>query len=320
MFVVVKARKKGYAYVRAIYATITVTSWVCVYTATYELNLGAVPLQMYPLNGADDPNKIFYISFDFYNKIFMQPWYWVGVYCFGTLFGGLFQFYLKYKDQCDDAPIKTLNGIRNTAWKRALCYGFGSFFVLGGYFRQKRFVEKPEENSRVMSSVWATLGNTGFSLGVALFVLLMLLNRARPLAALFNGEVWTAPSKITAAFNLMGPLVALWYFMSTSTSLNYEFLPQLYYFFGNLVFTVILALVVGTISDFPVQMLYRMLFRPAQIMSEDERATLKESFLPAHERINNTTVVRSTENSVIKDSARFTTFNNGQEEPSFNNG
>jgi len=73
--------------------------------------------------------------------------------------------------------------------------------------------------------------------------------------------------------------------------LNYEFLPQLYYFFGNLVFTVIMSLLIGTISDFPCQLVFRML-RPKEMMDEDERMSLRETFIP--NRINNTTMMRDT--------------------------
>lgn len=117
----------------------------------------------------------------------------------------------------------------------------------------------------------------------------MLVGRARPLAAIFNGEMWQAPSQLAATINMTGPLVCLWYFMSTSSQLNYQFLPQVFYFFGNLVFTVILTLIIGTISEFPTQLLFRVLNRPKDFMQSEERQTLRETFIP--ERINNTTVL-----------------------------
>jgi len=51
---------------------------------------------------------------------------------------------------------------------------------------------------------------------------------------------------------MLGPIVCLWFFLSTASSLNFEFLTELYYFEGNFVFTMIFVLIVGTISDLPI--------------------------------------------------------------------
>ena len=42
-----------------------------VYTVTYKYNLGPTPITIVPINANNDPNQLFYISFEFYNKIYM---------------------------------------------------------------------------------------------------------------------------------------------------------------------------------------------------------------------------------------------------------
>jgi len=88
--------------------------------------------------------------------------------------------------------------------------------------------------------------------------MLMLIGRCRPLLAIFDGEVWQSLSKICATLNMMGPIACLWFFLSTSSALNYEFLTVLYYFMGNLAFALNFTLIIGSISDFPVQMIRQM--------------------------------------------------------------
>ena len=72
--------------VRLLYLSFTLISIAINFTASYVMNIGAVPFEMLPVKD-DDPNKVFIVSFDFYNRIFMQPWYWFGMYAFGTFTG-----------------------------------------------------------------------------------------------------------------------------------------------------------------------------------------------------------------------------------------
>ena len=102
-----------------------------------------MPIVILPANqNGDDPNKVFTINFSYYNKVYMQPWYWVGIYSFGSFFGQMYQVYLKDKeDKNAGGPVAYLNNLRTKWTTQALNYGFGLAFVLLDYFRSKRFVE-----------------------------------------------------------------------------------------------------------------------------------------------------------------------------------
>lgn len=54
--------QKSIKHVRIMFASITVTMWALVYTVTYKLNVGALPITILPTNSGDDPNKLFYID------------------------------------------------------------------------------------------------------------------------------------------------------------------------------------------------------------------------------------------------------------------
>jgi hypothetical protein len=74
----------------------------------------------------------------------MQPWYWIGVYCFGVLFATIFDHYLKNKnseEQTGATPI--LNKIANKGKTRAIFYCVIAFLMIGGVLRQKPMVENP---------------------------------------------------------------------------------------------------------------------------------------------------------------------------------
>ncbi len=78
---------RNWAYVKVFCVMITLTCWAMVYTITYRYNIGSSPISILPVTDSSDPNKLFYISFEFYNKVYMQPWYWIGIYCLGIAFG-----------------------------------------------------------------------------------------------------------------------------------------------------------------------------------------------------------------------------------------
>lgn len=57
---------------------------------------------------------------------------------------------------------------------------------------------------------------------------------------------------------MLSPIACLWFFLSTSAQLNYAFLSQLYYYQGNIAFTMVFTLIIGSVSDLPVQMVRQM--------------------------------------------------------------
>jgi hypothetical protein len=118
-------------------------------------------------------------------------------------------------------------------------------------------VTRPEKQGRWDHAAWATFGDSLFTLGFGLLVLTMLVGKCRPLKAIFEAGFWQPFSKLVPCMNMLGPIVCLWFFLSTASSLNFEFLTELYYFEGNFVFTMIFVLMVGTISDLPIQMVRR---------------------------------------------------------------
>jgi hypothetical protein len=108
------------------------------------LNIGALPIQIIPTGDSSDPNKLFMMDLEFYNKVYMQPWYWIGIYCFGVLFGTIFDHYLKDKNSEEPTgPTAILNKTANNGKTRAIFYCLIAFLMIGGVLRQKPMVENP---------------------------------------------------------------------------------------------------------------------------------------------------------------------------------
>jgi hypothetical protein len=137
LFVYSKLVQKSFVLSRIMFGIIILLCWVLIFTATYDLNVGSVPITILPVNDPEtDVNKLFYIDFQFYNKVYMQPWYWIAVYCSGVLFGTAFCHYINDKNsQEPTGPTEFFNKINDKGAIRALVYLLVLFFMLFGVLR-----------------------------------------------------------------------------------------------------------------------------------------------------------------------------------------
>lgn len=69
---------------------------------------------------------------------------------------------------------------------------------------------------------------------------------------------WRTFSNLCVAIGLMGPLVSFWFFMNYAKQLDFTYMQQIYYFEGNLVFTLITALILALVLDKPTVALITM--------------------------------------------------------------
>lgn len=141
---------------------------------------------------------------------------------------------------------------------------------------------------------WATFGSAGFALGVAFTVLIMLAGRLRWLTSILAADMWLSLSNILPTFNMVAPLACLWFYLSTSYQLNYTYVSQLYYFSGNLALTLNFTLLIGPLSDFPVQTLIKMPYNLIVSRVTENINSLKESMAPLIKIQNASTYLSAT--------------------------
>lgn len=75
LFAAIKTQEKNFKLMRLLFASITLASWTMIATLTWYYDVGSIPITIYPAAGKSgydaDPNKLFYLDFEFYNKIYM---------------------------------------------------------------------------------------------------------------------------------------------------------------------------------------------------------------------------------------------------------
>ena len=56
---------------KVFFSGLILASLAVIYSLTYHYNLGATPIFIRAALNSNDPNKLFNVSFDFYNSIYM---------------------------------------------------------------------------------------------------------------------------------------------------------------------------------------------------------------------------------------------------------
>jgi len=119
--------------------------------------------------------------------------------------------------------------------------------------------------------MWATFSNQLFVFGFTLVFMTLLVGKCRWLLGLVSTDFWTSISKLTTMFNILGPLVCMTNAMSEQTFVNYKGITVFYAFLGNFTFTIVYSLIVGVISEFPMQTALSMPYRMATYKRKTEK-------------------------------------------------
>jgi hypothetical protein len=156
------------------------------------------------------------------------------------------------------ASIMAYSLLMHRASLRYLGYILGLLgFTLGVYLQQIAMFDidtKSTDEVGFMSAV----GPVIFALSLCPVVMSLMVGRCSMLHPLLSVGFWTAYSKLLPVFSLVSPAVCLWFLLSTSGQLTMDFNNQFYYFCGNLCFTLVAGLVIGGLSDAPLQSILRV--------------------------------------------------------------
>ena len=185
----------------------------------------------------------------------MQSWYWLGIYCFGSFWGYTYHTYLDQKDKPEEEQIGTTKFmalLRQRPRRRACTYVVTLVICLISIERGHNSIAHPENMDRKAAAIHAPSYNLLFVVGLNFVTMNMILGRCSMLRFLLLSNSWRSFSGLVPTLNMMGPIVALCYFLSTYAQLSMTFGIQLYYFCGILLLTIVTTIFIGAVSDLPM--------------------------------------------------------------------
>lgn len=211
----------------------------------------------------------------------MQPWYWIGIYCMGVMFGAMYDHFIKNRNSENlTGAAKTLTQLQKR-WKiRAILYIATVIFLSVDVYRISYHLMHPETSSQWSDAFYATYGVVLAAKSCALLTTIMLVGKLDWLRTLLSADMWQSLSNLMPTFNMLAPITCLWFYLSTSAPLNYTYVSQMFYYCGNLAFCFNFVLLISPISDLPTQTLIKMPYNLLAVRVGDQFKNLKAVMQP----------------------------------------
>jgi len=191
-----------------------------------------------------------YLDTKFFTDLYIKPWTRSIPYFLGVILGASFYY---YTNNSDDSFI--YNKIKHNPFVRSVLYflGFGlmfaSIFTVFGYTR-----EYGSNWSTAAKTVYATLSTLVFILGLTMWILPALLNRAKLIRFLFIGPILTLLGRATYLVALCHPILMIAIYVTSGQPIYIESYKMFSVFVGHafliyLVCTLLFLLIEGPIRS-----------------------------------------------------------------------
>ena len=251
---------------RAIFATLVTLFLVMNAIVTYYYDLGALPVRILPVSETgNDPNQLNTLDFQFYDKVFMQGYYHMGSYLIGFCLAISYRRFAYETETHEKAKTErsSLAAARvshasrlytliaaNGCFRYAL-YTIGVASILGACLWVYPFMSDAGGQSRLHAALYALFANLLFLGGFATILMPALIGKASLFRYIFQAGMFLALSNLSAAMSLIGPMICLWYYLSSGHTLDIGWYTTQYYYDSNCVFTFLISLMLATISEKP---------------------------------------------------------------------
>ena len=251
---------------RAVFVSIVLLLLAMNAGLTYYYDLGALPVQITPLTPASaDPNYLNAVSFDYYNKLFMQGYFHLSSYVIG------FCLALSYRRHAyeTEQQLKARRERSSLAAGRAATasrlytriaesgplryglYAVGCLAMLGACLWVYPFMSDAQNQSRLHCALYAAFANLIFLAGFSAVLMSALIGKAALFRYVFGCGMFLALSNLSAAMSLVGPLICLWYYLSAGHTLDIGWYTTQYYYDSNTAFTFLISIALATLSEKP---------------------------------------------------------------------
>ena len=123
--------------------------------------------------------------------------------------------------------------------------------MLGACLWVYPFMSNAPNQSRLHCAIFAALSNLIFLAGFSAILMSALIGKAALFRYVFECGMFLALSNLSAAMNLIGPLVCLWYYLSSGHTLDIGWYTTQYYYDSNTVFAFLFSIILATLSEKP---------------------------------------------------------------------
>ena len=234
------------------------TTVICFFT-TYAANVGALPFAILPV-AANDPNQVNYVNFDYLNMVYMKPWFHLNTYIFGIILALVYMRHLTElrENNREDAENIEINYssrlfvfVNSNNKIRYGGYILGMLMLGAAFGWLYPFYSNALNQSQISCAFFAAFANLLVVVGFALILMPALKGKSAFFSEIFGCGLFLALSNLSAMMATIGPIVCLWFFLSTGHPLDFSYYVQQYYFDSNAFFTFLTSVLLALLSDKP---------------------------------------------------------------------
>ena len=144
------------------------------------------------------------------------------------------------------------SGVRSLIYIVGLCTMFGTIFWLWP------FLNNGQNQSQIHTTLFAALATPLFLIGFSCVLIPALIGKAALFNAICQASLFLSVSNLSAAMSLIGPLICLWYYLSSGHTLEFSWYTSQYYFDSNTLFTFLVAILGACLSEKPIHSLINL--------------------------------------------------------------
>ena len=134
-------------------------------------------------------------------------------------------------------------------------YVLGLAMILSAYIWLYPFYSNAPNQSKDACALFAALSNVLVVGGLTTFLLPALGGKAALFSFVCGGGFFRSLSNLCAMMMVLGPIVCLWFYLSTGTALAFTYYIQQYNWDSNLFFAFVFALVFSLLTEKPFRAL-----------------------------------------------------------------
>jgi len=196
----------------------------------------------------------------------MKPYFWINMYTTGIILCLVFMRYAK-EAQSNQDNAEVIEISRSTRFMIAIemntklryagyliSIGLAVFAFAWTY----PYFSDSANQSRVSCALFATFANVLIALSFTLFLMPALAGKAAMFSEIFGCGMFLSLSNLCAFSSALGPVVCLWFFLSTGSPLIFQFYVQSYYWESNCFFTLVFALILAMLTEKPIYSLIQL--------------------------------------------------------------
>ena len=245
--------------IRAILGCLMLGTTVICFFTTYAANVGALPFAILPV-AANDPNQVNYVNFDYLNMVYMKPWFHLNTYIFGIILALVYMRHLTElrENNREDAENIEINYssrlfvfVNSNNKIRYGGYILGMLMLGAAFGWLYPFYSNALNQSQISCAFFAAFANLLVVVGFALILMPALKGKSAFFSEIFGCGLFLALSNLSAMMATIGPIVCLWFFLSTGHPLEFSYYVQQYYFDSNAFFTFLTSVLLALLSDKP---------------------------------------------------------------------